>query len=159
MRICNKRLENPIDLGKELWSGKMSSKRKFFLPVCLVMLLFLSGCSIISGEERQGEKLDFTVVSEERQPQELTELLEQKKQEPFRLTYTDEEYLYICVGYGTQETGGYSISIQEVSLLDGVIYVDTLLHGPESLEAAEETPSYPYIVLKLEKREETVTFL
>ena len=85
-------------------------------------------------------------------------IIEEKKSAPFQITYTDNENLYICVGYGQQETGGYSIAVEELYLTDTNICVDTTLLGPEASEKSNKTPSYPFIVLKTEFLEQTVIF-
>ncbi|MDO4514340.1 MAG: protease complex subunit PrcB family protein [Lachnospiraceae bacterium] len=136
----------------------MAKKIWLSMFVCISLLLLLTGCGIGAKEEPR-EKVDFTVVSEERRPEELAKLLEQKKTEEFHLTYTDGEALYICVGYGEQPTGGYSIRVQECSMAGINLYVDTLLVGPESVKDAENTPSYPMIVLKMEQRDVQVNFM
>ena len=61
-------------------------------------------------------------------------------------------------GYGIQETGGYSISVEDCYLSDTAICVKTRLQGPKNGEEVTKAPSYPFIVLKLELREEEVLF-
>ena len=77
---------------------------------------------------------------------------------PFQITYTDNANLYICIGYGEQETGGYSIAVNELYLTDANIVIDTSLLGPEPSEKENPQPSCPYIVVKTEYLEQTVTF-
>lgn len=82
-----------------------------------------------------------------------------KKTEAFKLTYSDKEYLYICIGYGEKETGGYSIAVNELYLTDNAVYVETELLGPgPENKTNNPTPSYPYIVIKTEYLEQTVIF-
>ena len=85
-------------------------------------------------------------------------IIEEKKKEPFQITYTDKEYLYICSGYGEQATGGYSIAVNELYLTDTAVYVNTCLLGPEGTDKSNTTPSYPYIVIKTEYLDQTVIF-
>ena len=66
--------------------------------------------------------------------------------------------LMLLSGYGIQETGGYSISVEDCDLSDTAICVKTRLQGPENGEEVTKAPSYPFIVLKLELREEEVLF-
>ena len=82
----------------------------------------------------------------------------EKKEGDFRFTYSDNEYLYVARGYGIQETGGYSISVEDCYLSDTAICVKTRLQGPKNGEEVTKAPSYPFIVLKLELREEEVLF-
>ena len=129
------------------------------LGVLLAMAaLMLSGCTLLSEEKIKLRDLDFTVLSEEKIPAELMTIIEEKKSAPFQITYTDNENLYICVGYGQQETGGYSIAVEELYLTDTNICVDTTLLGPEASEKSNKTPSYPFIVLKTDFLEQTVIF-
>ena len=74
------------------------------------------------------------------------------------MTYTTKDYTYIVVGYGTQETSGYSIKVNDLYLGKNAIYVDVSLMGPAADETVSETKTMPYIVLKIEKRDETVIF-
>lgn len=91
-------------------------------------------------------------------PEELKAVLEERKSQPFQITYTDNQYLYICIGYGEQETGGYSIAVDALYLTETNICAGTSLLGPELSEKSNKTPSYPYIVLKTEYMEQTVLF-
>ena len=130
----------------------------FLGTILMVCVLLLSGCTLQSEEKLKLRDLDFTVLSEEKIPEELKTKLEEAKAAPFQFTYMDQEFLYLCIGYGQQETGGYSIAVNELYLTDTNICVSTSLLGPESSERNNRTPSYPYIVLKTERLEQTVIF-
>lgn len=102
--------------------------------------------------------LEFTVTKESELPEALRQQIEEKKEGTFQFTYSDNEYLYVAKGYGIQETGGYSISVEDCYLSKTAICVKTRLQGPAVGEEVAKAPSYPYIVLKLELREEEVLF-
>lgn len=121
-------------------------------------MVIMSGCTLLSEEKIKLRDLDFTILSEEKIPEQLKAILEEKKGAPFQLTYTDNENLYICIGYGEQETGGYSITVNELYLTDTNICVSTSLLGPEPSEKSNKTPSFPYVVIKTEFLEQTVIF-
>ena len=123
--------------------------------LCMCML---SGCSMLSDENVKLQDLGFTVVSEEKLSDELKTIIDEKKAEPFKLTYSDDEFLYIVIGYGTQESGGYSIAVNELYLTEDSIYVNTTLLGPDNAESAEKVPSCPYIVLKIDYIDKPVVF-
>lgn len=120
--------------------------------------LLLGGCTLLSEEKIKLRDLEFTVLGEEKIPEQLAAIIEEKKKEPFQITYTDNANLYICIGYGEQETGGYSIAVNELYLTDTNIVVNTSLLGPEAPSQENKTPSSPYIVIKTEYLEQTVTF-
>lgn len=133
-------------------------KRIILCILAVTAAAMLSGCTFLSEERIKLRDLDFTVLSEEKIPEELKTIIEEKKKEPFQITYTDKEYLYICTGYGEQATGGYSIAVNELYLTDTAVYVSTSLLGPESADKSSQTPTYPCIVIKTEYLDETVIF-
>jgi len=126
--------------------------------ILLACILLTAGCTLLSEEKIKLRDLDFTVLGEEKIPEQLKTIIEEKKKTPFQITYTDNANLYICIGYGEQETGGYSIAVNELYLTDTNICVSTSLLGPDASEKSNKTPSYPYIVIKTEFLEQTVTF-
>ena len=133
-------------------------KKIGFWGILIACMFLFSGCTLLSEEKIKLRDLDFTVLSEEKVPEQLLSIIEEKKAKPFQITYTDNANLYICIGYGEQETGGYSIAVNELYLTDSNILVNTSLLGPEPSEKSNNVPSYPYIVIKTEFLEQTVTF-
>ena len=129
--------------------------------LCILLIacmLFVSGCTLTSQEKIKLRDLDFTVLSQEMIPEQLLPILEEKKASAFQITYTDNANLYICVGYGEQETGGYSIAVDDLYLTEENIVIDTSLLGPEPSDRENAQPSCPIIVVKTEYLEQTVTF-
>ena len=118
---------------------------------CAGILLF-TGCSW-KQEKPEKTNLAFTVVDEARLPEELLKLVTEKK-----MTYADSGYLYLCVGYGKQDSGGYSITVDDLYASGEMIYLDTSLIGPKQAKELGETPSYPYIVIKTPFEDKTVVF-
>lgn len=83
------------------------------ISICLCALFCLSfGCT--SKKEERLQEIDFTVVDDDEIPEELKTIIDQKKTGEFKLTYADQDELYIVVGYGKQLTGGYSIQFPDV---------------------------------------------
>lgn len=128
----------------------------------IVLLLFiLLACCACSTEKEDGKKLsdlEFTVVKEEDIPKELKTIIDNKKQQVFKITYEDQDQLYIATGYGVQQTGGYSIQVKNLYLSENAIYFDTELKGPKKGEVDNQAHSYPYIVVRTEHRKESVVF-
>ena len=128
-----------------------------FLLLCGLMLM--AGCEITDGDKTAKQKdLEFTVVEEADLPEELKTLIEEKKKEPMKLTYSNSEYLYIVTGYGEQRSGGYSITVDELYLTENAIYIKTTLIGPGADEKVTQAATWPYVVVKTELREEPVVF-
>ena len=133
-------------------------KRVILRFFAMAALLFMTGCSMLSEEDVKLKDLDFTVLSEEKIPQELKSIIDEKKTGEFKLTFHDNEFLYICIGYGKQPTGGHSIAVNELYLTENAIYVNTELLGPDATEKSNQVPSYPCIVIKVDYLDKQVIF-
>lgn len=139
-------------------------KKCICLIMSLLVVLELAGCAGIKlndVHQGAGEKvrdLEYTILSEERIPKELSPLLEERKEEPFEMTYSDKEYLYICIGYGRQEYSGHSIVVNNLFLGENGILVDTSLIGPEAGQEKMNTVQFPILVLKTELIEDMPLF-
>lgn len=87
------------------------------LGIVLGMLCFcipLWGCAMLETSDKKVSEIDFTVVSPEELPEEIRTMIDERKNEAFQMAYHDGTYSYIIVGYGQQETSGYSISVNDV---------------------------------------------
>ena len=138
----------------------MSKMRKLCRD-CYILLLvgcifLLAGCAMKSSEKIRLRDLDFTVLSEDVIPKELLDVIEERKEEPFELSFKDGKNLYLVVGYGKQETGGYSIVVEDLYLTEA-IYVSTGLLGPDPGQKGTRE-SYPVIVIKTELLDKTILF-
>lgn len=134
------------------------SRKLMQMIAVLVLLCMVAGCGEKQDKTKKLRDLKFEVLSSEQIPKELKEILEEKKEEGFKLTFTDESREYICAGYGRRPTGGYSIAVTELYETENAVYVHTTLLGPSAEESKKEIPSYPYLVIRLEKQEKTVVF-
>ncbi|MDD2970838.1 MAG: protease complex subunit PrcB family protein [Lachnospiraceae bacterium] len=137
---------------------KIGRKMIFNVVLLLGIGMMCVGCGKTAEPEDKGKELEYTVVADKEVPEELKSKLEERKMEPFKVTFADRGYIYICVGYGEQKTGGYSIGVKELYEADNAIYVDTILTGPTTEEAKNSGKSYPYIVIKTEYQEKAVVF-
>lgn len=111
-----------------------------------------------SDDNKKLEDIEFTVLSEDEIPEELMGQIEEKKQEEFKLTYSDNSNLYIARGYGKQESSGYSISVDDLYLTENAVFIHTSLIGPAASEQVENSESFPYVVVKLELTDKNVVF-
>ena len=142
----------------------MKIKRKRWKNVAAAMLLLcvvLTGCGMSGERNIKLRDLDFTVLSEEKIPEELKTVIAEKGSELFRLTYSDNQNLYISIGYGEQKTGGYSIAVDELYLTDDAVHVSTSLLGPDitGQKSGAGKPTTPYIVIKTELLDKTVIYV
>lgn len=131
-------------------------KKVKWLSMIIVLVILLSGCEMMNMERVKLRDLEFVILSEEVLSDELKTIIDERKSDPFKLTYADADALYICVGYGAQKGGGYSITVDELYLTEDAIYVETTLLGPDEGKGSREVTSYPYIVIRTEALEENV---
>ena len=128
-------------------NGKI--KIAVLLVLCMMTGMVLCGC----GQTSTGQKEAGTEC-----PEEFLKNLEEKKINPFQMTYQDGTYLYMAVGYGEQKTGGYSILVKKLTETKDKIFLNTELRGPSKEETVLEKPSFPYVVIKIENISKEVVF-
>ena len=130
---------------------------RFGILVFLCGNLYFTGCSRTEAPEKTND-LEFTVVSGTDIPEELQTLIAERQENAFELTFSDKSCLYVIKGYGKQPSGGYSIVIHDFYQSNDQLVFDTELFGPKKDEPVSDSPSYPYIVIKTEYRENPVVF-
>ena len=131
--------------------------KRLFLLLCVAVFLLCS-CSMSKEDGEKVQDLDFTVVQEAEIPPELLSLIEEKKTEAMKHTWTNGDYLYVIIGYGEQKTSGYSIIVEDLYLTSNAICVNTELLGPGNGEETAAATTCPYMVLKLENLNMPVVF-
>lgn len=134
--------------------------QKRFVSICLICLMCMGvyACGQKQDTMAKIKDLDCTVMAEDNIPEELLEKIEDKKKDAFKMTFEDQGFLYICVGYGTQQTGGYSIAVNALYETANAVYIDTNLIGPSPEEKSKPVASYPYVVVKTEFSQKPVVF-
>ena len=125
--------------------------------IMIVAGIQIQGCKFKIIPEEEKREIPFVIVSEECIPKELASFIEERKEEEIKVTYVDEENRYVIIGYGKQETGGYSIYIKDLYATGNAIYVDTCLMGPKE-QSRKNAPSYPVIVLQISEMGLPVVF-
>lgn len=138
---------------------KLLPVKRFFIILCLLLIpLLFIGCNKEKEEITKLQDLEFTVVEEADLPEELLTSINEKKSTPFRMTYSNDNYLYIIRGYGEQRSGGYSITVNDLFLANNGIYFKTTLLGPGKDELVTQVVTHPYIVVKMEFMDKKVIF-
>lgn len=127
------------------------------LGICVLFLL-LTGCASSREATEKVRDIDYTVVPQEEVPEELFAKIQEKKEGPMRLTYTDGAYLYVAEGYGCKQSGGYSVTVEACYETRNGVYIKTRLLGPTKEEAREVAETFPYVVIKMEQIDKHVVF-
>ncbi len=134
-------------------------KMKAVAILALCMLFLVAGCEKEAETTAdRGKDWDYTVVAVRDCPDDFLNELEEKKINPFQMTYMDGEYLYIAVGYGEQPTGGFSIAVRGLYEMGQKLCLECELLGPGKDEVVKEKESYPFIIVKTEKTDKEVSF-
>ena len=97
----------------------MKKWKRTFLGGVIVFTTIFCGCNGQIETQKKVKDCNYTVVEQEELPKELVELIEERKTEPFKLSFGEDGYLYVVRGYGKQIGGGYSIAV------DGLYETDT----------------------------------
>lgn len=125
-------------------------KKVAAMLILVFMMTMIAGCKSQPAKDKKLKDLEFTVVEPVDEPEQLKTMIEEKKVQMMKLSYSDGEYLYVVVGYGEQNSGGYSIQINEFYETENAIYIDTTLLGPDSGDTVTQALTYPYVVIKTE---------
>ena len=128
------------------------------LSFSAILVVLVTACSTQTISTEKLRDIDFTVVDEDDIPEPLEEMIDEREEKPFKLTYVDNGDLYIAVGYGEQPTTGYSIQVKELYESKNAIYIHTNLIGPAKDEKIIERETEPYIVIKTEYIDKNVVF-
>jgi hypothetical protein len=150
---------------------------KRFRYICVIFVLAaglyaVSGCLYIgaSGDETEAgveaseedeevrTDIEFTVCEEGRLPKELVEIIESKKAQPFRLTFTTRDYMYIVVGYGAQQRGGCAVTVNQLYRTEQAVHIDTNLVGVEGETIKIDGMTYPYVAVRCENQNLPVVY-
>lgn len=136
-----------------------AAKALILLGILIICGFIFWACGTESKPEKTGD-ISFTVVPEGEVPEELQKLIDERKESEFRLSFSEGENLYLVVGYGRQETGGYSIQVKDLYLAGDLIYMDTELLGPlpEETADAKDSTAAPWIVVKMQQMDKTIYF-
>lgn len=133
-------------------------RNRFVLTfIVLLSVAVVSACGIEKVSHKKTNDVDFTVVAEIEMPNEVKQIVEERKDMPFKVTYSDNKYTYIIVGYGKQKYEGYSIKVKELYETKNAICVKTEFSGPDEYTNTQ-VESYPYIVIKIEYTDKNVVF-
>lgn len=127
--------------------------------MALALLCTLTGCETVEEGGERGKDWDYTVVPTADIPQDFLSEIDSKKINAFQMSYQEAEYLYIAVGYGEQESGGFNIKVMGLYEQGSSLCMETSLNGPGEDEIVSDKASYPYIVVKTQKTDKEVKFV
>ena len=136
----------------------MQKTIKILIGGIMLAAMLLCGCSADLGGTEEGRMIEYKVLGNDEVPDEFKSQIEDAKGKDMKLTYKDNEYLYIAKGFGEQKTSGSSISVTNLTCEDQTIYFESKLVIPQEKENLNSISSFPYIVIKTELIDFPVVF-
>lgn len=132
------------------------------ISIVVVSMVFLiaalCGCRLEKSVDKKIKDLDYTICDESKLPEELKQLIQDKRKEPFKLTYRTKDYLYIVVGYGPQDRTDLNVKMTALYLTENAIFVDTDLEAVDATTLENQKVTYPWIAVKCELYDVQVNF-
>ncbi len=122
-------------------------KGRRILCIFAAAVLLLSGCGAQRADTEKKGELEYELVDSLDLPESLRREIEEEKGEPFLAAYGDGQRLYIALGYGEQESGGYSIQIEEAYETEDAVFIRTCLTGPDEGEEVAREADCPWAAL------------
>ena len=127
------------------------------LIALIVAIAGITSCDIKKLSKVKEKDIEFTVVAGSEVPKQVKDIIEERKDKEFKITYSDEQYTYIVIGYGEQKYPGYSIKVDKLYQTKNAIYVSTTFQGPKEYNQIEKH-TYPNIVIKIEYTDKNIVF-
>lgn len=124
----------------------------------LAVLSVLPGCVTQYDSAMKLRDLEFTVTDEEDAPEELRTMIDEAREDPYRLIFAEQGLLWIAEGYGRKETTGYSVEVRELYETEDAVHIRTRLLGPGAQEEIRGAPTYPCVIVQMEYIEKDVLF-
>ena len=140
----------------------MRYKKGLLWLILVGMILILPGCRQKEPQARTYENMQdvtYEIVSGSDVPHKVNEKIFKEKEKGFGFSYRDGDVMYTAFGFGRQNTGGFSIQMAAVKENETEILIEAKLIEPGPEEVVSTSPSYPYMILKMENVEKDVQFL
>ena len=137
-------------------------KRVLLAATVLLLLMMVISCGEKPTPKRTYESMQdavYEIVSGSNVPHKVNEKIFKERDKGFGFSYRDNEGMYIAFGFGRQNTGGFSIQLAAVKENEDEILIEAKLIAPAPEEVVSTSPSYPYMILKMEDTEKNVEFI
>lgn len=137
-------------------------KRVLLAATVLLLLMMVTSCGEKQKPKRTYESMQdavYEIVSGSNVPHKVNEKIFKERDKGFGFSYRDNEGMYIAFGFGRQNTGGFSIQLAAVKENEDEILIEAKLIAPAPEEVVSTSPSYPYMILKMEDTEKNVEFI
>lgn len=148
-----------MDGEKAYRYGWLCGRIVLVLVIAFVLTEMCVGCGRFDMSD-SGENLVYDVCDETMLPEELTAIIDRKKEKPFNLVYSNSTYTYIVMAAGMQERDDVGMELEEMYKDDNAIYVKALLRQTATPTdgVKGDGVSFPYTVIRIMKMDLPVVF-
>ena len=139
--------------------GWVCGRVMLILAMAFVVCELCAGCGRFDISD-SGEKLVYDVCDDTMLPEELSAIIERKKEKPFNMVYSNNTYTYIVVAAGMQERDDVGVTLEEMYKDDNAIYIKGVLRqvATPTDGVKGDNVSFPYMVVRIVKMDLPVVF-
>jgi hypothetical protein len=123
-------------------------------------MCIFAGCTLYEVKE-DGEELTYDICDDTMLPEELLTVINNKKEEAFNLTYSNNTYTYIVICSGKQNRDDVGVVVEKMYMDENAIYIESVLRqiATPSDAASTDTVTFPYTVIRINKTTMPVIFI
>ncbi|CCY54589.1 uncharacterized protein BN781_01053 [Coprococcus sp. CAG:782] len=123
-----------------------------FISCCFL----LCGCNVYTMSDK-GNDVSYDICEEGLMPDELKNIVDDKREQEFKITYTNNDYTYIVIGAGRRDHDNIRIDVDKVYKDENAIYIKSVLR---SIATATDsgTMTCPVVVVRIERTMLPVVF-
>jgi hypothetical protein len=123
-------------------------------------MCIFTGCTLYEVKE-DGEELTYDICDDTMLPEELLTVINNKKEEAFNLTYSNNTYTYIVICSGKQNRDDVGVVVEKMYMDENAIYIESVLRqiATPSDAVSTDTVTFPYTVIRINKTTMPVIFI
>lgn len=147
--------------------SKTVINRVIIALIFVIIYFFIKEKIDFSFDDGERKEIDFYICDESEIPDNLAEIMNNKKKKAYELTYENGKYVFIAIGYGEKSKDNQVVVLKDIYETDKVIGVETTLYTDSFVDENEEYAGrtsrfdksfYPCIVIRCEKKDKPVYF-
>ncbi|WP_377889715.1 protease complex subunit PrcB family protein [Alkalihalobacillus sp. R86527] len=141
--------------------------RHIILLLTIVIALVISGCQNkenssqqpeTNGGEKVSQDVEFETVQMNNAPEDIQTTIQQKWLEKSTFAVPSNEHLYIIITRGEMPTGGYSITIDNISKEGNSLLVSYYTTDPNKDEIVTQAITKPFTIAKIDHTNARINF-
>ncbi|WP_270181558.1 protease complex subunit PrcB family protein [Alkalihalobacillus sp. CinArs1] len=138
--------------------------RHIILLLTIVIAFVISGCqnnaepTDTNGGEEVSEEIDFEIVQMNNAPNDIQTTLQQKWIERATFAVPSGDHLYIIITRGEMPTGGYSVTIDNITKEGNKLLVTYYTTDPKKDDMVTQAITKPFTIAKIDHTNARINF-